>query len=269
MKKIVVYEFNDYKKYLKALLEQGDKPWGLVSKLADACGCQRSYFSRAVNTEVHLTPDHAYNLSRYLNLSESETEYFLCLLEKNRASTSTYRDRQIHKIKKLKDEYENLQKIVKRPVSTLGEKEFLYYSTWYMSALHIIVSIPKYQTTQEISQKLQLDPQTVEESLQILKNFELIRFERGKWTFNSSEIHITKDSPLVNFHHNNWRQRALLDTQKKKTDSIHFTVVQSLNYEAWEKIKNKLLQFIDEYSKTAASSPSEDLVCLTCDFFKV
>lgn len=264
-----LYAFTDYKKYLKFLLDQGDKSWGLVSKLADACGCQRSYFSRVVNAEVHLTPDHAYNLSQYLSLAETETEYFLCLLEKDRASTSSYRERQMQKIKRMKEEHEDLQKIVNRPPVSLSEKEFQYYATWYMSALHILVSIPKYQTSASIAQKLQLDLASVEEALLKLQAFGLVRYENKKWTFNSSEIHVSKNSPLVSLHHNNWRQRAILDSQKTKTDGIHFTVVQSVDKEAWEKIKNKLLQFIEDFSKTAGPAASEELICMTCDFFKV
>lgn len=263
-----IYAFNDYKDYLKSLLNQEEKSWGLVSKLADACGCQRSYFSRVVNGEVHLTPDHAYNLSRYLNLSETEVEYFLCLLEKDRASTKTYRDRQIAKIKRIREEQEDLQSVVQRPAASFGEKEFFYYSNWIVSAIHILVSIPEFQTVQSISQKLQVDNFTVEHTLQILKSFDLVKYEKGKWQYSSGEMHVPKNSPLVNLHHNNWKQRAMLDSQKLRTDGVHFTVVQSIDAKAWEQIKFKLLEFIGDFAKIAGPADCEDLVCLTLDFFK-
>ena len=265
----LVFSFDDYKEYLKARLADEEASWGAISRMADAAGCQRSYLSRCLNAEVQLTLDHAYNISQFLKLSESEEEYFLNLVEKDRASSIGYRQKILKKLKAIRTEQEDLEKISKRPKIALGEKEVFYYSNWIATALHILVSIPQYQTAKIMAERLQLDVSTIDYHLQQLEEMNLIKKENKKWIFNSSELHVPKNSPLVHMHHNNWRQRAILDSQKFKSDSIHYTVVQSLDQKAYDEIKARILKLISETTSIAGPSPSEELICFTCDFFKV
>ncbi|MFZ3228773.1 MAG: TIGR02147 family protein [Pseudobdellovibrio sp.] len=265
----LIYSFDDYKTYLKATLEQAEASWGAISRMADAAGCQRSYLSRCLNAEIHLTLDHAYSIAQFLKLSESEEDYFMNLVEKDRAATATYRQKIIQKLNKIKQEQEDLERIAKRPRIALGEKEVFYYSSWLATALHIIVSIPKFQNVKSIAEHLQIDSNSVEMCLTQLEEMGLVKKDQKKWTFNSSELHVPKNSPLVHMHHNNWRQKAILDSQKANPESIHYTVVQSLDKKAYDEIKARTLKMISEITKIAGPSPSEELICFTCDFFKV
>ena len=264
-----VFAYYDYKQYISSQIESNPAKWGLISKLAVAAGCQRSYLSRALSSAVHLTPDHVFGLSEYWKLTESETDFFLLLLEKDRVSTLALRERIASKIKKLKSEHDNLANRVKRPKVDMGEKEICYYSVWHFSAIHIIVSIPGYQTAKAIAERLQLDVRLVEDTLRALEEFGLIRHERNRWVFNSSEIHIPKVSALASLHHANWRHRAIQDSQKRLDESIHFTVVQSIDKKAWTQIREKMLALIDQATEIARPSREEKLICLACDFFEV
>ena len=265
----MVFKFADYKAYIRARIQDSEQSWGLISKLADAAGCQRSYLSRALNAEVHLLPDHLLALCEYWQLSDRETEYLLSLLEKDRASSARLRQRLQAKLKRLREEENELQNRVKRSPAPAGEREMVYYSSWHFSALHIIVSIPKFQTAEAISAHLQLPLPLVQEGLEQLHSFGFIHKEKSRWTFANSEMHVTRDSPLVSLHHANWRQRAILSSQKRDTKNIHFSVVQAVDEDAWEKIRGQVLALIEEASATAAPAPSEKLVCLNCDFFTV
>ena len=262
------FSHTDYKAYLRSVIANSDQTWGQVSKLADAAGCQRSYFSRAINAEVHLTPDHAYGLSEYLGLNEQETEYFLLLLEQDRASTARYRKRIKAKMHELKQRHEDLRNKVNRPIASFEEREFHYYSNWIYSAIHIGVSIPKLQTANALAEHLQIPLAMVEHTLKQLETWNLVKQEKGKWKFAGAELHVSKDSPLVAFHHMNWRQRATFDAQVRKPESLHFTVVQSIDRAAYEKIKQKLLQMIDEASAIAGPAKEEILICFNADFFE-
>ena len=264
-----LFSHDDYQTYLKERLQSSDEAWGNVTRAAKAANCQRSYLSRVMNGHIHLTPDHAFKLSRYWELSPLEENYFLGLVEKARAGSKEYREHIEAKLFSLKQENENLSKRLERSSIEPGEKELTYYSAWYWSALHILVSIPQFQTVSEISKKLNLSPETVQSSLSTLQKFGLVKFENQKWRFSSTDIHIGKNSLLVGLHHNNWRQRALLHAQEKANSGIHYTTVQTMSRSAVEKIKQMLLQFIDESSKVAGPSKEEELVCITCDFFQV
>jgi uncharacterized protein (TIGR02147 family) len=267
--KTSVYAFSDYKEFLKHLSSAGTRSWGGVTRLAEAAGCQRSYLSRVLTAELHLTPDHLYGIAESVSLTEDETEYMLTLLHADRAATLNYKKRLQTKAEKMRKTYNDLQNRVHRPAVSLDQKDFLYYSSWMFSALHIIVSIPNLQTTKSIAEHLQISQDTAEATLKQLAAWNLVTQRRGKWSFANSERHIPKDSPLVAFHHQNWRQRAVLDAQNPLTEGLHFSVIQSMSAEALKQVRSKLVSFIEEASRIAGPSESERLVCLNADFFEV
>ncbi len=241
----------------------------MISKLADAAGCQRSYLSRALNSKVQLTPDHVFGISTFWRLDSREAEYLQTLLEFDRASSVHYRTSLAEKLKRLRQANENLQAKVQRPEFLVGDKELTYYSSWHYSALHIIVSIPKFRTIEKIAERLQLDKKLVEDSLGFLEKSGLVVRKGKEYHFNSSEIHVPKSSPLSSLYHSHWRQRAIQDAQRKIEGNIHFSVVQSIDAHAWELIKEKLLHMIEEASAIAAPAKEELLVAVCCDFFEV
>lgn len=269
MKGASVFTFDDYKDFLREKIKESEMKWGLVSRLAKSAGCQRSYLSRVLNSEIHLMPDHLLGLCRHWNLSDKETEYILNVLESERAPSLALKNFYLAKLKALKDEHESLQKKVNRPKTIVGERESTYYSSWVYSAVHILVSIPQFQTVKAIAEKLQIHHGVVVETLNHLKDMGLVQSSGGFWTFSASEIHVPKNSPFVSLHHHNWRNRAVLDAQMKNSEGLHFTVVQSIDKKAWGKIKNQILSMIEDASKTAGPSREELLVCLTLDFFEV
>lgn len=269
MKDRAVYSFSDYKEFIANKIKSSDEQWGLISKLALIAGCQRSYLSKVLSSSIHLTADHLLSLSEYWKLSEVETDFFLLLLEREKASTAKLRERIQKKIKAIISAQENLLNRVNRPKAQLGQKELVYYSNWKYSAIHILTSIPAYQTQKAIAERLQLSREIVEEALSELKEFGLVRLVKDRWVFNSTELHVAQDSPLVSLHHNNWRQQAVLNSQKRQTSNVHFTVVQSMDLQAWQRIKEKVLQLISQETEIAGPAKEELLICFACDFFEV
>lgn len=136
-----------------------------------------------------------------------------------------------------------------------------------MSAIHILVSIPDFQTPNAISKKLCLPADVVKAALESLQQMGLIKNMGDKWIFASQSIHLPSDSPFVSLHHNNWRQRAVLSSAHKHKESLHYTSIQSMTMKCFEQIREKILQTIDEANALAGPSREEELVCFNIDFF--
>ena len=180
-------------------------PWGLNTRLAAAAGCQRPYLSKALKSEAQLLPSQLFGISKFLKLSAVETEYLMLLLEPERAGEKVYRDHIKNKLRKSKLENEQLSKRVAREEKIVEGGSFEYYSTWYWSAIHLLTSIPAYQTPIKIATRLSLSLELVEGILQSLKKMNLVMKNGSKWQFHSHDHHIPKSSPLVCLHHNSWR----------------------------------------------------------------
>jgi hypothetical protein len=60
----------------------------------------------------------------------------------------------------------------------------------------------------------------------------------------------------------------VLDSQNPASDGVHYTVVQSVSKADFEKIKQLVLDTIDQYARVAGPSKEEELVTLAVDFFR-
>ena len=247
----------------------GETNRGQMTKAAEALNCQRSYLSRVISDELQLTPDHAFNLSKFWNLNSDERDYFLNLVDFERAGDPEFRAFVKSKIVALKNKYESVQERTERTAFSLDAHQATYFSTWIWSAIHFLTSIPKYQSPDAIADRLGLRADSLTPYLVALEAQGFIEQKRNKWIYKSGEFHAPKDSPLVSFLHQNWRSRAVLDAQLFSKDSVHFTQVQTLSLDDFEKVKDLLLNFIADSSRIAGPSRPEECIAVTCDLFKI
>jgi uncharacterized protein (TIGR02147 family) len=260
----------DYRKYLRHWLEASERPRGVLSRMAEALGCQNSHLSRLIREEVHLTPDQAFEACRFMNLSEPETQYFLKLVEYERAANPRYRARLMSELKALKREQEDLSSRFRAEKVAGSESEMVYYSAWFWSAIHILTDIPGFRTPRAIAKRLGLDEALVRHALEQLARFHLVERKTGdNWHISSNSIHLPKQSPMISVHHGNWRARAITDAQNPANTSLHYTTVLTAGHEDIARLKQILLEAIDRFRVVAEASPSEDLMCFSCDFFQV
>ncbi len=103
-----VWSFKTYVPYLKAQLT-GPEQRGRLSRAGEALGVQRSYLSRVLAGELHLTSDHAYRLSEFFEMSAQDRDYFLALVEIERASSVEYRDFQKRRASDMRKKFESLE----------------------------------------------------------------------------------------------------------------------------------------------------------------
>lgn len=269
-----LYEFTDYRAFIESQIKSTDASWGLISKMAVAAECQRSQLSRVLSGHMHLTLDQAFGLTEFWQLNADETQYFLKLVELARAGRKTYRDQLAKEISQIQKSQEDLSRRLSLAPPPSTEVENFYYSNWIWAAIHILVSIPEYQTVKRISEKLSIAPQMVEDALKKLNQFGLVERKGSAWIFTGQTTHLSKNSPHIVAHHSNWRSRAILDAQfssgdREYGDGVHYTMVQSISKKDFEKLKHSILKTIENYNQVAAVSSEEELICFNCDFFRV
>ncbi|MCM2277663.1 MAG: TIGR02147 family protein [Oligoflexia bacterium] len=264
-----IFNFTDYKSFLKDLLKGKGEKRGFQGQLASAAGCQPAYLSQVLRSHVQLTPEHACNLAHFLGLDELESEYFLLLVDYSRAGTRRLRQRIQAQLDRKKREAENFANRLRDGALDSIEARSRYYSSWHWGAIHIITSIQASQTPEAISQRLNLPIEVVLETLRGLKTMGLVKSDNNRWQFTGGNLHIPKDSPLNGVNHQNWRLKAVQDSQNAESDGLHYTFCFTVTRSDYEKLKTMLLSFIDEQRKVIAPSACEDLVCFTYDLFRI
>ena len=263
-----IYKESDYRKFLRARLAVGkEEGWGSITKWAKAIACQHSHASRVLSGDKDLSPEQAIATADFLKLTEAEADYFLLLVETARAGSRRYRDLIQKKMREA--QRENLARQLETNRVDPGVRENTYYSGWWWSAIHILVSIPAFQTSEKIAERLRLPLEGVKTWLKRLEEFGLIRQEKGRWVFDSASMHLPLTSPLATTHHQNWRTRAVVDSQNPDSDGLHYTIVQSISGSDYERFKAQLYAVIEDYQRLAGPSRPEELISFSCDFFRV
>ena len=264
-----VFRHLDYKHVLKDYLKENADVFGCKSRLAEAAGCQKSFLSQVLGGPVHLTPDHASGLADYWKLSGAEREYFMELVQLGRAGTKSLREYSRKRIDQLRRDQENLSKRIKQKQEIPEAHASIYYSAWHFSAVHILLTIPAFRTAEKIAARLALSVEFANEILSTLESIGLATRLKGEWQATSSVIHLAKDSFLTGLNHGNWRNKATANAFLRRESDLHYTVVASVSRDDYERLKEMVLQFVDETRKVMGPSKEEELVTLNCDLFRV
>ncbi|MBC7386116.1 MAG: TIGR02147 family protein [Cryobacterium sp.] len=264
-----LYDFADYKEFLKHTIAENHEIYGFQSKLAEAAGCQRSFFSQALRTSIHLTPEHAIQIAKYLGMPADEQAYWLDLISFARAGTAELRDFHRTKLDKQRVRVRTLAKRFAEKKITSAEQAAAYYETWMPSAVHILVTIPEFRTAQAIAARLGISLDQVSLILGRLQGMGLIERAGDRWVATNQNLHLPKASAFTVANHRNWRQWAIDDASASRRDSVHYTSVHSLSRADYEIFQNLLLAFLDQNRKRIAESKEEELCVFLCDFFVV
>jgi uncharacterized protein (TIGR02147 family) len=266
-----IFLFKDYKKYLLDFLEnQPQRGRGLRGKWAEAAGCQLAYVSHVLGGPPHFSLEQAESISRFVGHSQEETEYFLLLVEKARAGTASLKQFFQHLIEAKLEYYHNLRNRMKIQASLKLEDQAIYYSRWHYAAIHMILTIPEYQTAVAISEYFSMPLVKVKEYLSFLVTRHLAEeATSGRYSVKEQFLHIGKESPLFPHQQVTWRHKAIESIYNKDANAIHFASCFSLSARDIAKIKDILGQTIEDTTEVIKPSKEEKLFSICLDFFEL
>lgn len=266
---VSVFEFKEYRVFLKAWIEsQGSKSHGLKTRMAQACEVSSTLMSLVFKGEKSLTLEQALNLTEFLAMNELETEYFLGLIELDRAGTLKLQNRIQKKLKALNEQSKQVSSRIKKDLELNEENKAVYYSNWIYVAIRNLTAIDGFQTPVAIAERLNLPQRLVIEALDFLvRNHLCVQTDKG-YSYGPALTFVPKESPFVNQHHRNWRQKSLERMSFRRDEDLFVTSPVSLSAADAEKIKALLLTAFESSMKIVKPSPSEKVFCLNLDWFE-
>ena len=259
----------DYRMIIKSRLSSTQEK-GYRSKLCDFVGCSSGFLSQVTNSHVHLTPDQALRMALFWECSEVEIDYFVTLVNYERASTKELRNYLKNRIEEIQKESLNLKKRQKRSSSEISEDDRnYYYGTWIPSAVHVALSIPGMERSINIADFLRISQQTVLETLRELEKIGLVKKDRV-WSVTAKRIHVGRENVYVRNHHQNWRLKMIevLNRREPYRDEFHYTGCFCLGSEAIHKINDILLQAVTDSEQCVVESEETEFSTLVIDFFR-
>lgn len=261
-----IFEYQDYKAYLIELIQ--DRPRGEKSRIAEALRCHIAYISQVLNDAAQLSLEQADLLSAYLTLSEDEAEYLFLLVSQARAGSASLRKHFEKKIKQTLQARATIENRIKSMKILPHESQAIYYSAWHYSAIHLLLSIPEFQTKEKMAAHLRLPVSKITKALDFLVESGLAVFEKGRYSTGQVTLHLQNESPWIARHHVSWRLQAVRALEEA-SGGFHYTSVVSMAEEDGPAVRRIMVDAIEQIRAVVKQSPEKGAYCYALDFFGV
>lgn len=266
-----LFESMDYREFLESFVKsQPRKGHGYKLKMAEALRVHPTLITQILKGHKTFSMEQAYTLVQFMNLNDLEKDYFLTLIEWDRAGSSSLKKFIESKLLKLRSENDKVKNRVQTYASMSEADQALFYSQWYYSALRLSSGLGRNVTSESLAADFNLPPELVQNVLQFLISRGLVVEKEDKTLDRGPQnTFLPSDSPLISRHHMNWRMKALERHPRLQTDELAFSAPLTLAESDIPEVKKMCLDFIQKLSKRVSQSSSEKLACINIDWFRV
>lgn len=223
--------------------------------------------SQVFRGDRHITLEQALGISQFIGMAENERDFFLLLVQKDKAGNFELESVYQSQIDKAKKQSKNLKDRIKHQKFD-KEAQATFYSSWQYSAIRLASSLENINSVQQLSEQLGIEREKVAQILDFLISQKLVVKKKNVFDMGPQVTHVGKDSAFVANHHRNWRLKAIQSMGSKNSNDLFYTGPMSLSKSAVKEIQSRLLKLIDENTKLVKKSESQTLHCLNIDWFK-
>lgn len=257
--------FSEYKLYISTRLSENGSRSGLRGAFAKALGCQGSFISQVLHSDLHLSLEQACRANDFFKHSTEDSHIFMLLVQKDRAGTHELRRYFQSQLNVLREERDKIKNRVITTTKLNDEHRATYYEKWDVISIHMALAVPGLRNAPAIASALGVNVARVEVVLKFLLETGLAKFVAGEYRIGDAHLHLGSDSPFVQQHHTNWRIEMLKRLNGQDSGNLHYSAVYSLSRDDYERLRENLIQTIQNSLAIVRPSPEEIVVCQTLD----
>lgn len=263
-----VYDFDNYKEFVRTQVKAMPKKGrGQFLKMAQHLRVQPTLISQIFRGQKNLTVEQACDLCEFLGLNELETEFFLALVELERAGSENLRKAYRRRVGSLKRQALQLANRMPKSIELTEENKAVFYSNWYYSGIRMLTSISKFQNADSIAEHLGLQKVVVNQVLDFLVGCGLCVEEEGHVRIGPQRTYLSAHSPLITRHHVNWRLKAIEHLQNITDHELAFTSPLSISFKDGHIVRAAIVELIEKVGEIVEKTEPEKAACLTIDWF--
>lgn len=267
---ISVFNYDDSRLFISdRFLEMPKKGYGQSYRLAQYLGVHTSLISQVVKGRKSFSLEQAQKITTYFGLLEKEVEYFLLLVQKEKAGTVELKNIFDRKLKSLKKEASLLVNRLQASGKLDEATRAIFYSHWKYSAVRQLTALPQFPNLDAIGAALGLSVKATNEVMAFLLRTGLCVEKEGRFVIGPSSTHLEIGSPWAYGNLANWRQKALEEFRRESPAKLHYTAPMTLSKGDAEKVRELIIKFLEEVDRIVEPSPSEALHCLNIDWFGI
>jgi hypothetical protein len=180
--------------------------------------------------------------------------------------------------KKLKDHFQEVIEQIRKRALTVSdrvirdrvlteEENAVFYSNWTYSAIHLLSTLAKPLTFEEISKRLNLPLGRTREILDFLIQIQMVFEKNGRFVSGAVVTHLEKKSPFLVKHHSNWRLKAIQAAETLSDEELMYSGNFSISKKDFDLLREVLIKTIQEFIAIVKPSPAEDIAQFNLDLF--
>jgi uncharacterized protein (TIGR02147 family) len=266
-----IFSASSYRDFLRERLKTMPKEGrGQVARIAKVLQMHPTRLSQVLHGHVNLTMEQAGRLANHLGLSALETEFFLAMIQLERAGTEELKAIFRGQLRRLQEQSRELKHRVPKDIALSENQKAVFYSNWAYSAVRLATSIEALRSIDAMAERFGMSGEKVRMILDFLFEAGLVVEKEGQFQIGPQTTHLEKTSPLILRHHSNWRLKAISRHERSTDSEIAYTCPVSLRREDQAAIREMIMQLIEKFlKKVVASEPPDTLACLNIDWFQV
>ncbi len=242
---------------------------GLLGQIAKELGIHTTLLSHTLRGDKNLTPEQAILLAEFMNLPTTESDYFLLLVQIERAGNFKLKQKYQRDLNKIKFEAKEISRRVKSNMELSEEEKAQFYSSWLYSGIRQLTSIEGYNTPGDLSRAFNIKKEEFNRVLEFLLETGLCKERSGKIKIGPSNTHIDSKSPYVFQHHKNWRIKAFEKHNNLLPEELMYTAPFTMSNKDFESLREEVIKLIQKLISTSEKTKNERLACLNIDLFFV
>lgn len=265
-----IYHFENYKDYLNYRISVLPKEGrGEFLKISKYLNVHTSLISQVLRGVKEFSPEQAMKVAEYFGLVSEERHYFITMINLSRSGTKELREYYLQYLDKMKSDYFTVKKRVKKAIRLNDNQKSQYYSDWKFMAVWLATSLEKVVSIDDIQSELEISKKDISKIIDFLISVGLCVNDKGTLQQGISTTHLDKESLLINRHHANWRLKALEKLENTSKDELYFTAPLTISEKDMKRIKESLLDAIENASSIVSKTKPEKLACLNIDLFNI
>lgn len=264
-----VFQFSNYRSYLRSKIGNSGVRSGAKSLASVAMGIHPAFLSRVMGGLADFSAEQTESLCKHFGLGSDEAKYFHLLVQFERAGTKDLKERIKSEIQSLKDERNHIKQRIPTAFEITNSDRAIYYSHWSYAAIHVLVSIPGLQSSEDLSRYLNLSLKQVRSEVEFLVSKGLVEQTNKILRMGKKHIHGGAELSFINQQHASFRNLAIQALDNTEKSDLHYSGVVSLSKSDAQMISDLLLSTLNEALKVVKTSSEEVAHILNLDFFNL
>lgn len=253
--------------YFKSMANGGR---GQAKKLADFLGVSSVVVSQTLNGQRDWSAENAFGVTQFLKLSPVEAQYFMKLVEYNKAGNHELKAFILTELKHIQREGKKVKSRYNKTLELNDDDKFEFYSEKFYSAIRMASSLPTINSVEDFANYFNIPLDKTEEILSFLLSRKLCEEKNGQIERGPQHTFLPTSSPYIKNHHRNWRIHSLERVDLLDHDNeLMYTAPMSLSRDAYQKLRENLLQVIKDTVKLIGPTDDEMIACLNIDLIKL